>query len=105
DECHDADAASLALPPVQRALGPHLLEFALNPADPAADETAVRLDLRLTRPASPDRAFHTLEVRPLPGKSRQKVFHLSQCDLEAALPRPGTSREDIEDQGGPVDDL
>jgi len=44
-------------------------------------------------------------VAPLAGESRQEVLVLRQLDLETAFARPGAFGEDVEDEGGAVEDL
>jgi len=44
-------------------------------------------------------------VAPLAGESRQEVLVLRQLDLEAAFAGMGTPSEDVEDEGGAVEDL
>jgi hypothetical protein len=66
--------------------------------DAAADEAAVRLQLRLTRTAEPDTAADTRKVRPHPLQPRQHVLQLRQFHLHLRLAGPRARREDVEDQ-------
>ena len=47
-----------------------------------ADQAAVGLKLRLAGAARADRAFHPLQVLPLPGQAGQQVFVLGERDLD-----------------------
>src|SRR4029453_11093270 len=40
-----------------------------------------------------------------PAEPRQQVCELRELDLRLALPAPRMQREDVEDQGGPIDHL
>ncbi len=44
-------------------------------------------------------------MAPLAGESRQEVLVLGQLDLEAAFAGAGASGEDVEDEGGAVEDF
>ena len=44
-------------------------------------------------------------MTPLPDQPRQQIRELRQLDLELAFAGPRALREDVEDQGRPVDDL
>jgi hypothetical protein len=67
-------------------------------------ETAVRLDLRLTRaadadgPRLPAASTEPFEVAPLPFQPREQVLGLREVHLQPPFLRAGAHREDVEDQ-------
>jgi hypothetical protein len=83
----------------------HLLQLALQAGDLVADEAAVRLELRLAGATGADPPLQTLEVRPLARQPRQEVLVLGELDLEGSLAGVGVLGEDVEDEGGAVEDL
>ena len=87
------------------SVGADTLEVLFQSLDLVADQATVGLELGLARPARADRALHPFEVLPLAGQSGQEVFVLRQGDLDHTLASVGTLSEDVEDQGGAVDDL
>ena len=105
DERDDGDAVALAPPPVEGALRAHGLDLALESADPAANQAAVGLELRLTGAARPDRALEPLEVLPLATQPREQVLVLCELDLQRRLSGAGAAREDVEDQRAAVEHL
>ena len=84
------------------------LSLAIRRVDPAA----VELDLRLTGTARTHALTAGGLATGLPGhrlapatQPRQEVLELGQLDLRLALPALRVLGEDVEDQGGAVDDL
>ena len=77
----------------------------LEPADAQTHEPAVRLYLRLARPACADAASQTFQVTPLTGQPRQKVLGLRQLHLQTPLVRSSVTREYVKDERRTVDDL
>ena len=105
DQGHDGQATPAPVLPVEAAVGPDVLDLLLEAVDFTADETTVGLQLGLTRAPRADSPAETFKVFPLAGKSREKVFVLSKLNLESAFPGAGAGGEDVEDEGGTVDDL
>ena len=77
-----------------------------------ADAAAVELDLGLTGATATDADAARGPATDLPGQRltpaaqpRQQIGQLGQLDLRLAVPGAGVLGEDVEDQGGPVDDL
>ena len=77
------------------------------------DDSAVHLELRLTRTAKAYRSFSaarartatlTFEVGPHALQARQHIFVLSQLHLRLGVGRLGTHGEDVEDELCAVDD-
>ena len=105
DERHDRHSGARPPAAVEGALAADGLDLALEAGDAVADEASVGLELRLAGAAGADGAFEPLQVAPLAGESRQEVLVLRQLDLEAAFAGLGASGEDVEDEGGAVEDL
>ena len=89
-----------------------LLDLAAQLGDAGVDPAAVELDLRLTGAARADAlaaggpATGLARHRLTPAaQARQEVLQLGQLDLGLALPALRVLGEDVEDQGGAVDDL
>ena len=92
--------------------GLHALDLAAQLGHPLADATAVGFDLRLAGTTQAHAAVAAGATTGLPRhrftpatQPRQHVLHLRERDLRLALPRGRVLGEDVEDQGGPVDDL
>ena len=83
-------------------------EFAAELGDPRADAAAVGLELGLAGAAQADAAVGAAlaahGVAPA-AQARQQVLQLRELDLGLALAALGVLGEDVEDQGGAVDDL
>jgi hypothetical protein len=73
--------------------------------DALANPPAVDLELRLAGSPCPDAAAEARQVGPLPRQAGEQVLELRELDLQLALGRPRALREDVEDEGAPVDDL
>src|SRR5262245_570054 len=73
--------------------------------DPLPHPPPIDLELGLAGAARADTAAEPGEMRPLPREPRQEVLQLGQLDLHLALEAPRPLREDVEDEGAPVDDL
>ncbi len=96
--------------PLDVAAGLHLRDLPAHLRHLLADPSPVGFDLGLTGAAGGHAA--TAAATHLPGQrgtpaaqSRQHVLHLRERDLCLTLPGLGVLGEDVEDQGGPVDDL
>ena len=76
----------------------HGFELRFEFRDATSDAASIRLELRLTRPASADAASQPGHLDSAPGQPRRQVLQLGQLDLQAALPRPRMTREDVENQ-------
>ena len=83
----------------------HLLETLANHANPLVDEAPVRLELGLARPTQADPSLLALQMRP---SSHQPVWTdaraVRELHLELAFEGTCTLREDVEDEGAPVED-
>src|SRR5439155_8354820 len=91
--------------PLDVALLAQVLHVSAQLRDPATDVLAVDLQLRLPRASRPDAASepaHRLAPAPEP---REQVVELGQLDLRLPLLRVRVQGEDVQDQGGAVDDL
>ena len=105
DERDDGDALAGALSAVEGPLLSHFLDLALEAGDALADEAAVGLKLGLAGAAGADAGAEAFEVGPLAAQPGEDVFVLGKLDLEAAFACVGVLREDIEDEGGAVENL
>ena len=88
-----------------RSALPHLIDLALNRLNADANPAAIGFELRFTRSACADAAAEPRQRGARSGQPRQQVFELRELDLPLALARPGATREDVEDQLRPIDDL
>ena len=86
-------------------MGAHLFQPLLEPLDSSTDEAAVCLDLGLAGASGANTASQALQMGPLAGQSGEKVFVLGELYLEVALLGDGVTREDVDNQGGPIDDF
>ena len=69
------------------------------------DQAAVFFELFLTRTAHADAALVPRQVRPHPFQPGHRVLELRKLNLEMGLMGSSMSREDVENNLGPVDDL
>jgi hypothetical protein len=90
----------------------HVANLPAQLARCGVDAAPVELDLGLTRATRTDALTAGHPATGLAGhrltpttQARQEVLQLRQLDLSLALDRLGVLGEDVEDQGGPVDDL
>ena len=104
DQRRDRQADVAPVRPEQPPVALDVREGLVNLPDAPPDHAPVRLELRLAGSPGPDAAPESLEVGPLPHQARQEVRELRQLHLELALARPRPLGEDVEDQGGAVDD-
>ena len=112
DDGNRRHLVAATLGPLALAGGVHLSEPAPQLRDPGVDAAAVGLDLRLARAASADAraargatASLARQVAAPAAEPLLEVLQLGQLDLGLALCALGVLREDVEDQGGAVDDL
>ncbi len=105
DERDNGNALARALTPVQRALAAHLLDLALEAGDAVADQAAVGLELGLAGAAGADAGAEPFEVRPLTTQAGKDVLVLGELDLQEALTGAGVLGENVEDEGGTVNDF
>src|SRR5699024_1078483 len=81
--------------------GPAYLLQALTHASHAlAEQTSIRLQLGLTRPAQSDTALLAFQVGPAPGGTRGELSQLCQLHLELALVGASATRRSIRNQAG-----
>jgi hypothetical protein len=73
--------------------------------NPTLDKAAVSLELGLPRASGADATSKAFEVRPAPGKARQKVFLLSKLDLQSTFMGMCPASEDVQNEGSAVDHL
>jgi len=85
-------------------LGVDLLELLLELRDLVTDDTAVGLNLSLTRSSQSDTSPLPFEVSPHAGESREKVLVLSQLHLGSGMRGTGPSRKNVKYEVGAVDD-
>ena len=76
----------------------------LQRGDPPPDVPAVGFELAFARAARADAAAQPGERAPQPRESGQPVAQLRQLDLQFPLGGDGPLGEDVEDEGGAVDD-
>ncbi len=110
---HARDLVALAARALGVARRLHVGQLAAQLGDLGVDAATVGLDLGLTGTTATDAA--TLRADPATGLARQvatpaaqallHVAQLGQLDLRLALPALRVLGEDVEDQGGAVDDL
>ncbi len=86
-------------------MGPDVLDLLLETVNLAAYEAAVGLQLGLAGAPGADAPAEPFEVFPLAREPREEVFMLSKLDLEATFSGAGSGGENVEDEGGAVDDL
>ena len=69
--------------------------------EPVADQAAVGLDLRFTRPTEEaEAAALPLQVGPGPHQARALIFQMRQFDLQRAFLRRRPLAENVQDQAG-----
>ena len=98
---------------VELALRAHLVHLRLEALQLLAEETLVRLELRLARalePAAAAAGAAALRVHPRARgheglKPRQHVPHLRRLHLQLGLARPRALRENLQDEHRPVKNL
>ena len=90
--------------PAEPAAYAHLVEALAHHANPLVDETPIRLELRLARPAQADPPFLALQVRPSSYQPGGEMLELRELHLELALEGARALREYVEDEGSPVVD-
>ncbi len=83
----------------------HAAQIAFQAGDAFLNAAAVDFKLCLAGAACSNSACLTRKVGPHSGETRQKILQLRKLDLEAALTSSRTSRENIENQLGAVQDL
>ena len=76
----------------------HGFELCFEFSDSPSDAAAVRLELRLTRPARADASGQPGHLDAASGQPRSQVLQLGQLDLQAAFSRPRMTCEDVENQ-------
>ena len=86
-------------------MGPDVLDLLLEAVDLVSNEAAVGLQLGLAGAPGADASAEPFEVLPLARKPGEEIFVLGKLDLEAAFSGAGSGGEDVEDEGGAVDDL
>ena len=101
---HAARQAALAL---QRSHRAEVYELALDGRDALAHHAAVDLELTFAFAEAGSAAAHAVgrEVGPHAAQARIQVLILGEPHLEAAFAARRVEGEDVEDEGGPVDDL
>ena len=83
----------------------HLRQLPVQLGDAALDETAVHLQLFLTRSSGSDTASQTGEELRRADESRLPVFELGQLYLNLTFAGPGVGRENIQDNQSPIHDF
>ena len=114
DQSHGGNARTLALGAIAHAVGADLFQLAFEVGDACADGAAVDFQLRFARAAQADSAGRAGasaaaaclagQVRPLTGKARQEILVLRQFHLQHALAGVRMLGENVENQGGTVED-
>ena len=99
----DADKA-LAVFALEGFLGVEFGELEFEGRDFFFDETAVGLDLGFAGATHADAAALALEVGPKAGEAGEHVLELGEFDLSASGGGAGVAGEDVEDEGGAVED-
>ena len=102
---HEGDAhEALAVLALEGLLGVEFFQQDFELRDALLDEAAVGLDLRLAGAAHADAAALALKVGPEAGEAREHVLQLCQLDLRLGDGGAGALGEDVEDEGGAVED-
>src|SRR6185437_298418 len=109
---HGRHLPAAPLPALDLAADRHLNDLAAELGGAGADPAPVSLDLGFTGPAGADATAARHPAARLPGERlapaaqpRQQVLQLRQLHLRLALLAAGMLREDVQDEGGAVDDL
>ena len=98
--------AALAPGALRRSLAAHGFEFALDARDAVLHAAAVRFQLRFTFTAAHSNpAFLARQVAPESCQPREQMLQLREFDLQFAFLRPRALGEDVEDQGGAIEDF
>src|SRR5207248_2854560 len=74
DERDGMELTRAAVLPMQRAAGPDMLQGLVQPADPSANATAIKLQLLFTGSARADAATQTREQSAAPGEPGQEII-------------------------------
>ena len=83
----------------------HAIELPADLHHFPANGPPVGLELGLARAPRADAAAQALQVLPLAHEAREQIGKLGQLDLELALHGPRPLGEDVQDEGGAIDDL
>ena len=86
------------------ALPGDLREASVQHLDARAEEAAIGFELFFAGAAKADAALLALEVAPAADEPRQLVIHLRELDLQLAFGAARAKREDVEDEGGAIND-
>ena len=86
-------------------MGPYVLDLLLEAVDLVSNEAAVGLQLRFAGAPGADSSAEPFEVLPLAGEPGEEVFVLGKLDLETTFSGAGPGGENVEDEGGAVDNL
>ena len=97
--------AAASLGPGDLPVAFHLRQLPVQLGDAALDETAVHLQLFLTRSSGSDTASQTGEGITEADESRLPVFELGQLYLNLTFAGPGVGRENIQDNQSPIHDF
>ena len=105
NEGDDGQAAPAPVLPIEVAVGPDVLDLLLEAVDLVSNEAAVGLQLGLAGAPGADSPAEPFQVLPLAREPGEKVLVLSKLDLEATFSGAGPGGENVEDEGGAVDNL
>src|SRR5690606_15800142 len=103
DERHGRHVGAQALLAADLTLPFDAIETLAQVANALREQAPVGLELRLAGTAQADAALLALEVSPTAHEASGHVLELRQLDLELALERRGTLREDVENQAVAVE--
>src|SRR5687767_12688894 len=81
-----------------------LFDLVLQGSDSTAHASAVNLQARLTRASSADAPTLPREHLASSYQAGEQELVLGELDLDATLMGPGVLGEDVQDEGGAVDD-
>src|SRR5262245_52354575 len=84
---------------------PNLLDVAFESTDAMPDLPPVHFQLGLTRTARPDATAKSRQIFAITGQSCQPVFELRKLDLQLAFFGSRSTRENVEDKSGAIDDF
>jgi hypothetical protein len=99
--CQRPERNRVALPPV-RLVRYARLQIVAQHLDFAPDSAPVGFEFGFTGTARADSASQTRHLFAVAGQARLQVHQLGQFHLQAAFPRAGAAREDVEDQLCPI---
>ena len=105
DNGDEGPVAALAAAALGGAVFLDVLKVAAQAGDALEDAAAVDLELGLAVAAHADAAFLAGKVGPETGEAREDVLELGELDLHLAFAGAGALGEDVEDEGGAVEDL